>query len=69
MVSGYVQEMWQRNAGTCRQNEAALYTSTTQTPSCYPGQVKRAVSQIALPPAKVQKHHAVNLDNFVMVCK
>ena len=44
-------------------------TSTTHTGPAVihiSGQVKRAASQFALPPAKVQKHHAVTLDNFVM---
>ena len=31
-----------------------------------PSQVKRAASPISLPPAKVQKRHAVSLDHFVM---
>ena len=50
-------------------HRCTLDTSTTHTTPAVihvPGQVKRAASQIALPLAKMQKHHAVTLDNFVM---
>ena len=74
-MSSYMQEIWQRNAGTCHQNEPTLWfshtvdTSTThRAPAIIhiPCQVKHAASAISLPLAKVQKYNVVTLANFDM---